>query len=66
MTIELTEQQAVFFRLVSQAKGWDIKSGSIEIHFDSQGKPVLAETKQTTRLSTGAIKDDEDMIKIVV
>ena len=65
MNIELSDQQALFFRLVSQAKGWDIKSGSIEIHFDSQGKPTLAETKQTTRLSTVHTKD-EDMIKIVV
>ena len=65
MNIELSDQQALFFRLVSQAKGWDITSGSITVHFDSQGNPVLAETKQTIKLSTVYTKD-EDMIKIVV
>lgn len=64
MTLELTELQALFFRLVSQAKGWDIKSGSIEVHFDSQGRPVLAETHVTVKLSTA--NDDEDLIKVVV
>lgn len=65
MMIELTDKEALVYKLLSQAKAWDIKSGSVELHFDSQGRPVLAETKQTHKLSTGAIKD-EDLIKIVV
>lgn len=49
MTLELTDQQAKVFLLLSQAHAWDIKDGSVEIHF-SGGLPVMASAVEKFRL----------------
>lgn len=44
--IEITEQQALAFRLLSELGAWDIINGSVTIHFDSQGFPSRGEKRQ--------------------
>lgn len=68
ITIELTEQQAMAFRLLSMAQAWDLKNGSVTLHFDSQGTPVQAETRSVVynRLSTPPDKNNGQTIIVAV
>jgi hypothetical protein len=56
-TMQVTNQQARFFLLLSKAGAWDILNGSITIHIDAQGNPVKAETHQFTSLSTPRVAE---------
>ncbi len=53
--MEVTQQQARFFVLLSKAGAWDIRNGSIEIHIDLNGDPIKADTHQHTSLSTRSV-----------
>lgn len=50
--MEVSEQQARFFLLLSKAGAWDIKNGNITVHIDSDGEPIKADTHQYVTLST--------------
>jgi len=50
-TFELTDQECKAFILLAKAKAWDIRGGSVTIHFDSSGTPAKIETRTIT-LST--------------
>jgi len=40
MMIELTDKQATLFRALMEAQAFDIKNGSFEVHFNSEGVPI--------------------------
>lgn len=58
VVIELTEQEAAAFRLLSQARAWDLRKGSVTLHFDQQGNPTSAETRTFTVI--GVINSGKD------
>lgn len=64
--MEVTEQQARFFVLLSKAGAWDIKRGSIEIHIDAFGNPLTADTHQHTELPKLSPTVDVDRITVVI
>lgn len=64
INVELTDEQALAFRLLSMSGAWDIKSGSVTLHFDSQGKPVQAETRVIVKLSTP--HDSGQIVQVVL
>lgn len=37
MTVELSDKEAQLFRLLSEARVYDLKSGSFEVHVDRDG-----------------------------
>lgn len=54
-TIQLTEQEAKLFvmmQLLQSLGVFDIKSGSVTIHFDKDGKIGSVEINKTYKLST--------------
>ncbi len=65
MTMEVTDQQARFFLLLSKAGAWDVINGSIEIHIDKLGNPIKADTHQHTSLSPHSVDSSVDL-RIVV
>lgn len=64
--VELTTNQAYLFRLLAQAHAWDVKSGSVTIHFDHMGKPLKVEKRETYGLSTGSVQVEVDESTVVV
>jgi len=48
--MEENERQALAFRLLNEAQAWDIKGGSITLHFDVNGIPLKIEKKETFML----------------
>ena len=48
ISIELDDQQALAFRLLAQAGAWDLRKGSVTIHFDKEGNPTTAEVRSFT------------------
>lgn len=54
-TVQLTEQEAKLFimmQLLQSLGVFDIKSGSVTIHFDKDGKIGSVEINKTYKLST--------------
>lgn len=66
--IELTNQQALAFRLLSMADAWDLKNGSITLHFDGQGMPVQAEIRKVVhqKLSPQTIETVGQVLQVVI
>lgn len=55
-TIQVTEEEAKMFVMMQLLRSlgvFDIKSGSVTIHFDKQGQIGGVEVKKTYNLSTG-------------
>lgn len=66
--IEIDDNQARLFRLLSECGAWDVKNGSVEIHIDAQGTPVRVEVRQVfASLSTRKKRVEKDVdIKVVL
>ena len=63
INVGLTERQALVFRLMLEARVFDIKSGSAEIFFDRDGNPMKVKTIVFQDLST---VDFDSSLQIVV
>lgn len=50
MMIELTDKQAILFRALAEAKAFDLKNGSFEVHFNGEGIPVKVHIHTYTQI----------------
>ncbi len=48
VNVELTDQEALAFRLLSKAHAWSLRKGSATIHFDKEGTPASVEIRSWT------------------
>lgn len=49
MTIELTQAEALMLRALSEAGAYDIRNGSVTIHFDERSNVRMIEISTQTR-----------------
>ena len=56
ITLTLTKEQAIAFRLLAQAGAWDLRKGSVTLHFNENGVPTSAETRIFTVIPTPIVK----------
>lgn len=66
MTVELSDVEALAFRLLAESKAWDLRKGSATIHFNQEGVPTAVEIRSFTFSKVINTPDFDHEVKVVV